>query len=80
MKQFPSHFVAHIGPGWSDRKHDVCLIASDSEKFEKVLSGELPIHPGSTTKQYLSKCKIPTGPDVLEAIWVDGFLILINDE
>ena len=34
MKQFPSHFVAHIGLDWSDCKHDVCLIASDSEKFE----------------------------------------------
>lgn len=34
MKQFPSHFVAHIGLDWSDRKHDVCLIASDSKKFE----------------------------------------------
>ena len=34
MKQFPSHFVAHIGLDWADQKHDICLIASDSEKFE----------------------------------------------
>jgi hypothetical protein len=34
MKQFPSHFVAYIGLDWSDRKHDICLIASDSDKFE----------------------------------------------
>ena len=50
MKQFPSHFVAHIGPGWSDRKHDVCLIASDSEKFEYDVINHSPETKG--VKQY----------------------------
>ena len=34
MKQFPSHFVAHIGLDWADQKHDFCLKPSESDMFE----------------------------------------------
>ena len=34
MKQFPSHFVAHIGLDWADLKHDFCLKPSESDMFE----------------------------------------------
>lgn len=34
MKQFPSHFVTHIGLDWADQKHDFCLKPSESDMFE----------------------------------------------
>ncbi len=34
MKQFPSHFVVHIGLDWADQKHDFCLKSSESDMFE----------------------------------------------
>ena len=34
MKQFPSHFVAHIGLDWADQKHDFFLKPSESDTFE----------------------------------------------
>lgn len=34
MKQIPSHFVAHIGLDWADRKHDICLKTANTDKLE----------------------------------------------
>lgn len=42
MKQFPSHFMAHIGIDWSDRKHDVCLVASEKPGSKRGNNSHLP--------------------------------------
>lgn len=34
MKQIPTHFAAHIGLDWADRKHDYCLKSADSTDYE----------------------------------------------
>lgn len=42
MKPIPTHFAAHIGLDWADRKHDFCLQSSDSSDFEYGLFEHTP--------------------------------------
>jgi len=42
MKQIPSHFAAHIGLDWADRKHDICLKEVNDEQLSYEIISHTP--------------------------------------